>query len=502
MEKIAVLELNPNFIKMQQVEVEKNKSYTVYNEISTPINLMKNFEPDCFIKSNAIKEILEILKIYKAIVDREEITETICFASSILEKAKNCEGILNEIINASTFKFEILSPEKEIFYAYTAVINSFNKPKGLVINISDYETEMVLYNRRNLISTKIIPYGRINLLEKFIQENIEVRYEKMQEFFSTFLTECPWEAPEYEEDWEIIGTGSLFRNLGVLSRRAKKYPVEIEHNYVMNMADTKKVFDAVKNVEPSRQSKIKGLTNVESMYFSAGLCIVNAIFEKLPNKTFAISRTDREDGMLFHYALPLTIEKPLTDTLGYSLQVSNDAYDKPNNANHTYQLSLTLFKLFKVVHKLNRSFVRVLRIASYLVDCGNRTGVKDRLRSAFNILEHTTLYGVTHSEIMLACFVSKLRDSDNFNMAEWVRYKEVIGDVDIEVVRRLAVIVKIAEALDISKFQVVKDVDCDILGDSFILKLVTEGNATLEIKHALLAVPDFKKAYGKGLEFM
>jgi len=163
---------------------------------------------------------------------------------------------------------------------------------------------------------------------------------------------------------------------------------------------------------------------------------------------------------------------------------------------------LTLFKLFKVVHKLNRTYVRVLRIASYLIDCGNRTGIKDRVRAAFGILEHTTLYGVSHSEIMLACFVSKLRDSDNFNMAEWVRYKEVIGDIDIEVVRRLAVIVKIAEALDISKFQVVKDVDCDILGDSFILKLVTEGNPTLEMKHALLAVPDFKKAYGKGLEFM
>ena len=100
MEKIAVLELNPNFVKMQQVEVEKNKSYTVYNEISTPINLMKNFEPDCFIKSSAIKDLLDILKIYKAILDREEITETICFASNVLEKAKNSEGLLNEIINA------------------------------------------------------------------------------------------------------------------------------------------------------------------------------------------------------------------------------------------------------------------------------------------------------------------------------------------------------------------------------------------------------------------
>ena len=87
-------------------------------------------------------------------------------------------------------------------------------------------------------------------------------------------------------------------------------------------------------------------------------------------------------------------------------------------------------------------------------------------------------------------------------MAEWVKYKDVYGDVELETIKRLSVILRIAEALDITGFGVVQDVDCDILGDSFILKLVTEGNSTLEIKHAKQCITDFKKAYGKGLEFM
>ena len=161
-----------------------------------------------------------------------------------------------------------------------------------------------------------------------------------------------------------------------------------------------------------------------------------------------------------------------------------------------------MFKLFKVIHKLNRSFVKVLRIASYLSESGRRVSYKDRVRASFPIIENTTMYGVTHSEIVLACFVSKLRDMDNFSMAEWVKYKDVYGDVELETIKRLSVILRIAEALDITGFGVVQDVDCDILGDSFILKLVTEGNSTLEIKHAKQCITDFKKAYGKGLEFM
>ena len=500
MEKIAVIELNPNFVRMQQVEIEKNKFYSVYNEITTPIDLMKNFEPDCFVKAHAINEILETLRVYKAMVDKEEITDTICFAHNILSKAKNCEGILNEITNASTFKFEILDPNKELSYLYTAVINSFSKPKGLIMNVGDYETSFLIYNRRNVLTTHIIPFGRINLYNKF--ENEEDKYAKMQEFIKEQIPKSLWNFPEFETDWEVIGTGSLFRNLGVLSRRATKYPLEIEHNYSMTEADSKKVFEAVKGLETNRATKIKGLTNVESMYFPAGLTIVNAFLEVCPIKRFAISRTDKVDGMLFNYALPLTLEKPLADALGYSLLVSSEMFDRKDNSPQIYRLSLTLFKLFKVIHKLNRSFVKVLRIASYLSESGKRISYQDRVRASFPVIENTTLYGVSHSEIILACFVSKLRDMDNFSMAEWVKYKDIVGDVDLEIVKRLAVIIKIAEALDITGFSVVQDVDCDILGDSFILKLVTEGNSSLEIKHAKQCITDFKKAYGKGLEFM
>ncbi len=502
MEKIAIIELNPNFVKLKQADVEKNKCYVVYNEILTPINLLKNYRPDCFIKNSAVKEVLEVLKVYKEIIEKENTSEVFCYASSMLSEVKNIEGFLEEITNATNFKFGIMEGEEEINLCYTAVINSFNKPKGLIINISDYNTQMLVYNRRNIINKYIIPYGRLNLLEKFAAEDVEDRMKKMHEFFLAEIKESPWNFEEFMEDWQIIGVGSTFKNLGLLSRRAKKYPLEIEHNYDMTTEDAIKVFDAIKNVETLRTTKIKGLSHVDSMLLQSGLCIVNAIFELCPKKEFAISRTDSDDGRLFNYALPLTLEKPLSDTLGYSLQLSNDYYDKPSNSHHIYELSLTLFRLFKVIHKLNRSYVRVLRIASFLVNSGDRTGFYDRVKSSFSIIENTTLYGVSHSEIVLACFVSKLRDADNYSLAEWVKYKEVIGDVDIKTVRRLAIIIKIAEALDITKFGLIKDVDCDILGDSFILKLITEGEPKLEIKHAELAVAEFRKAYGKGLEFM
>ena len=50
MEKIAIINLNSDSIKMQFVNVNKNKSFAPYRKMSMPINLTKDFYSDNFIK--------------------------------------------------------------------------------------------------------------------------------------------------------------------------------------------------------------------------------------------------------------------------------------------------------------------------------------------------------------------------------------------------------------------------------------------------------------------
>jgi hypothetical protein len=73
---------------------------------------------------------------------------------------------------------------------------------------------------------------------------------------------------------------------------------------------------------------------------------------------------------------------------------------------------------------------------------------------------------------------------------------------DIIAVKKLAIIVRIAEALDKTHRNIVQDVSCDVLGDSVIMKTIVTNDASIEIKEALKAGADFKKAYGKNLEVL
>ena len=87
-------------------------------------------------------------------------------------------------------------------------------------------------------------------------------------------------------------------------------------------------------------------------------------------------------------------------------------------------------------------------------------------------------------------------------MSELARYKAYIGEEDVDAIRKLGIILRIAESLDRSMSSCVQTINCDVLGDSVIMKTEIEGDASLEIKDALAASFDFRRIFRKNLEIL
>lgn len=502
MEKIAVIEIKTTSVRLQIVDVIRNKYFEICKVMEMPINLTKDFYGDMFIKPTTTKEINNILLVYKKIIEKYECTETICLATDIVSEAKNQNGFLNELFVVSGFKFEVLNLDQEMNYVYTSIINSFNRPKGVIINVCDYNTQIVVYNRRNIINKLVIPYGNVKLYDENSDTTFEDRESKIESIVRTMIEESGIKN-DIPEEFDIIGCGEVFKDYGTVCRKAKKYPIDLSHNFVSNKTDFAKVYNLIKGYDINSATKIKGISLHNSKYFPCGLQIIKAILNNFEKEEFAISRLGRVEGILFNNIIPLTLEKPISDTLGYSLQVMNDYYDrKPNNSQHIYELSMILFKQLKVLHKLPRPYVKVLRIASYLVNGGYRVDLDNADKVVFDVIKNSTIFGVGHTEIILAAFVAMCKNNDNFNLSEWVRFKEYLTDEDLLAVKKLSVILKVAEALDITGFGSVIDISCDILGDSVIMKTIVQEDVSFEINYTMLCGSDFKKAFGKNLEVL
>lgn len=504
MENIAIILLNSDNVKMQFVHVNKNKSFAPYKTISMPVNLTKDFYSDYFFKPAVIKDVVSIMKVFKQMIDMEEIKTTLCYATCLLNDAKNNNGVLNEIQNVTGLTFNVVTPEDEVNFIYTAVINTFNKPKGLIVNVDSFNTTFILYNRRNILETKYIPVGYETLYNKFYTASTttEKFCNDVKEYFKSQIAELNF-VNELPEEFEIIGVGNMFNNLGVLARRAKKYPIDLAHNFPVTKQDFEKVYGVLKGQDITKLTKIKQISVEDSKYLLTAFSMMGAFLDLNNKDVVTISRTGFMEGVAFNYAIPLTVEKPISDTLGYSLQTINEYYDNSCQvAVHNYNLSMILFKQLKVLHKLGRTYVRVLRIASYLYASGLRVNYHDKEKIAFNVILNSEIYGVSHSEIVMASFVAELCEFDNFNLSDWVKYKDLVTEEDLQAVKRLAVILRIAEGLNITGFGNVVDVNCDILGDSVIMKTIVNNDASLEIKYASLVASEFKKCFNKNLEII
>ena len=68
--------------------------------------------------------------------------------------------------------------------------------------------------------------------------------------------------------------------------------------------------------------------------------------------------------------------------------------------------------------------------------------------------------------------------------------------------KKLGVMLRIAESLDRSSSGTVKGINCDVLGDSVIMKTELAGDAALEIGQAMETAPEFRRTFKKNLEIL
>lgn len=502
MNKLAVFGLDVNDIKLTIYNYTTNGYFCEESQIVEPVKLTQDMDRDGYIKPIRIQETISILKNFRKIVDAQKIETIICYADPILATARNQIAFLDEIYKTVSLYFKVLDIDEEISALHTAVMYSFAMTRGLIVRVGDYSTELIRFNRRVVTNSVSIPLGMLNLKETF-KEGIPFgeQMDSVVETFTREIKKLDW-LYNMEEDCEIIGIGDAFEALGKLSRRSSHYPLEIAHNYEITNESFKNVYNLIHGLDLDKAKKLKGVSEKRADVISIGFAIVKAIYNEVVKTGIKVSTNSEMYGIVAKNLLGQMSEKPLLDILGYSLSSINEFYPATFNLDNNYALAVILYKQLKVLHKLTRPYVKVLRIAASMCMSGKRIAYENYQHNNFQVILGSNIYGASHKDVLLAAFVASSQNIDDFSLSEWIRYKDLVTDEDLDAVKKLALIIKMATMLNITNANSVKDVSCDVLGDTVILKTEVERDATLEISQAMSIAGDFKKVYGKNLQIL
>ncbi|MCD8293769.1 MAG: Ppx/GppA family phosphatase [Clostridia bacterium] len=503
-EKLGIIDLGSNSARLVIVNLFADGYFMVVDELKESVRLGQDMEKDGFLKPARVAETIKTLKMFRRLCDAQGVSRIIAVATEAVRRAKNQRSFLDEIQANCGIKLRVLSPDEEAVLVYRGVINTMDIPKGLILEIGGGSTKIVYYNRRNLLNHVTIPYGAVTLTDMFANSGLkpEEQAEEIEKLITGQLEETDW-LKSVDQDAQMIGVGGSFRNLFKITKMVHKYPLDTVHNYRMLTEDFTPIYDMIKVLDLDKKKKIKGLSASRADILPAALAVMSAFIKYMREDTIAFSGAGLREGIMFNQALPATMEKPLQDVLGYSLQTLVKYYEcDEKHVEHVVNLSVQLFKQLRVLHKFPRQYIRILKIAASLHDCGMRIKFYNHQRHSWYMILNATLYGVSHREIVLAAFVACCHKKEDINMQDWARYRDIVSDDDLEIVRKLGVILRIAESLDRANSGTVKNVNCDILGDSVIMKTEVESDATLEIKNAMAAATEFRKSFHKNLEIL
>lgn len=504
LEKIGIIDLGSNSARLVIVNLFADGYFMVVDELKESVRLGQDMERDGFLKPQRVAETIKTLKMFRKLCDASGVSRIIAVATAAVRRAKNQRSFLDEIQANCGIKIRVLSAEEEAIYVYRGVINTMDVPKGIILEIGGGATKIVYYNRRNIINHVTLPFGAVTLTGLFSGDKLKPEEVclKIENFFTEQLKQVDW-ISTVDPETQMIGVGGSFRNLFKISKMVHKYPLDTVHNYAMQIEDFMPVYDMIKVLDLDKKKKIKGLSAERADILPAALAIVKAFTSFFNFDRFIMSGAGLREGIMFNQALPLTEEKPISDVLTYSLTTLVKYYGcDPKHVEHVVNLSIQLFKQLRVLHKFPRQYLKVLKIAATLHDCGQRIKYYNHQRHSCYMILNSTLYGVNHREIVMAAFTACCHKKEDINPQEWARFRDLLSEDDLEIVKRLGIMLRIAESLDRSMSGTVKSINCDILGDSVIMKTEVDGDASLEIRDALTAGGEFKKAFHKNLEIL
>jgi len=173
-----------------------------------------------------------------------------------------------------------------------------------------------------------------------------------------------------------------------------------------------------------------------------------------------------------------------------------------NHLRRVSNLAVTLFDQIYELHGLNGLERRLLLIASLLHEIGSVIDVEGRDKHTLYMLLNAPVHGLTHRERVITAYVAASHDDLYLaNIDQYAEHGPLLSD-DIDLIKKLAILLQIAHALDRGQTGIVTRINAEVLEDKCLITIRAKSHAELEINDARRRENAFAKFFGRSLSIV
>lgn len=504
--RVAAIDIGTNSFHAIIVDVFSDGSFRTLDKLKEMVQLAKGGMGKR-LSDGAFKRGLSALKNIKRLADSYECEEILAYATSAIREAENGGEFIQRSIDEVGVKMLAIPGRVEAELIGLAVrhgVKLTEKPV-LIADVGGGSVEFILGNEGKFFYTasKKIGVSRMTEIFKPSDPITPEDIKKLESHYEEQLRDVAQAFAQHRTD-TIIGSSGTMENIAQMIAARKGKSVDVTLNEMeFSAQDFNEFYDHFIKLNKTQRKKVSGLDTKRIGFINTGVVLVDFLIRKFGIKTIKISSQALREGIVIRYLKKEMIGLPWTGAFAdprrrsvFELLRKTDWHE--NHSRHVANMALTIFDALQDEMVLADGDRELLEYAAYLHDIGYYISHSKHHKHALYIIRHSDLKGFKEHEIEIIANVAryhrrstpKKRHDEYWKMAPAIRKR----------IKKLSGILRVADGLDRSHYQNVKELEIYSEEDLIKINIWTEGEPYLEIWGAERKSELFKEVTGKKLK--
>jgi len=294
----AIIDLGSNSVRMSIIQTFQSGGYKMIMQSKEMVRLAGKMTIDGLLHEEAILRTIDTLNLFKQIIKSYCANKIIAVATAAVRNALNGEDFIKLVEKETGLCFEILSGEMECYLDYLGVINTIDINNCVIVDTGGGSTEIILVRDRKIINSISLPYGAINLSEKFPND----MKKEMLDFIKKEIKKLDW--LKKSKGYDIVALGGSARVLAKIQKRLIGDITEGVHDYTIKSEDIDSIYKMVYDTPLKDRKNIPGVGRERADIILGGITPLYTVLNIVGSQNFVISGNGLREGLFFKHYLP------------------------------------------------------------------------------------------------------------------------------------------------------------------------------------------------------
>ena len=464
---VAVIDIGASSVRMQIAEINQTTfDIRRIESFSQAISIGSDSFTERLIKRTTIENCVAVLNTYRkkldeyGIVDPEQIRVV---ATSGVREASNQLAFVDRVYVASGFEIEPFDEAELHRVTYLGILpfietqSKHFAEESLVLEIGGGTSELLLLQQTDVQFSRTYRLGSLRLrhrLDRFegpISKTRALMETEISKTINEFQTAAKFPSPK-----NLIAMGGDVR---FAAQEINQKPVGAKLTEI-KLSQLTDFTDKVLTKSPNQLMTKYHMSLPDAKSFGPGLLTQVMFAKQLDVKKFLVADVNLRDGLIHEMSRDAgwteSIQKQIVRS---AIQLGRKFKFEEDHCTHVARLACMLFDDLGELHKLPARYRSIMELAALLHKIGYFVSPRSRHKHSMYLILNSEIFGVGARDLNLISLVARYHRGASPSLRH-VGYPQ-LNRSDRIAVAKMASMLRIAKAMDVSHNQRINKISCD-----------------------------------------